>query len=1158
MLRRTSLPLALLVLALGASSAAAQGVITSTRAEPYVPLASIPGIQDVTPLSFSNVNTGQVSVSTLPFAFNYFGTSYTRVNLGANGILSFGTEPATSSANQVPGTNGLPANWIAPLWDDLVHPAAQNARWGVVGTAPNRAMVFEGGPASRDGGTGGTLMYQVWLFEGVEGHFEYRVTGEPGTAGLNATIGFEAVDSTIGVNAAGCAPANVCTTVPDGVTFTGERRPEPDLSGTLTGLPRGAVPGTSVPATLTLRNLGIRTATAVLSTVYLSTDNRLDASDPILGSAGPSDVLGDGVETTAALTLTVPTGLPLGDHFVILQVDSAEEWTEPNEANNVVVLAQRFANAVEVRPTRIAPRGSAGGQPGDTVELDLALSNSGAPLTGPLTVRLYLSEDRSLDEASDLRLGDASVELTGATSQNAVLPVTLPAALPFGRYYPIVVVDPDGAIEELTESNNVSRSSSQLAVGPDFRLALRTVPTSAAPGERPRIVTRVDSTGASYTGPIDYELWLSTDDVLDTADVRLGAFSLAYAGQNFIDDTQTPTITPGLAPGRYRLIARVDPGNGLTEIDETNNLVVSSGAILTAVDLAVDAPAFRIDESRPGGTSTVTTTLRSLGLTFTGTVSWRVHLSLDSTLGPGDLVVHEGAVWLDRASLALSAVIRVPAEVEIRSYRVLVEVDSAGVWDEADEANNVGVSGSVIVVEGPDLRLVSVESASVAIAGEDLEVAIEVVNDGAAPAGPFGYALLLSDNEFIRITDTLLDVGTATGAAVGQSRRFVHTVRLPTRTSSASLYLGAIVDVGSEVRERSEANNLGRRAGPILVGVRRPNPSVSAVDGPDERAAPGEMVRVRRVLHNDGDAPVEVELVYRLTPNETLSAADPELARRTVRLEAGATDTATDSVPLPADLAPGRYRIGLVLDPDDRLAERREDDNQRLGPSLEVTGPGLRILTRSLPSAVRGEAWAVALVAVGAEAVAWSLADGALPEGLSLEPSGRLAGTPSAIGSFGFTARATAGAETVEQALELRVLASAAGLEITSLTLPTGVVGVAYAARLEATGGVAPLTWSLTGALPAGVTLSSGGELSGTPEAAGVFELTLRVEDAEGSTAEAAVAIAIDAAAPPPSTEPEGEGGCGCASVPARSTSGGAGGALGLLLLLALARRRRR
>lgn len=1157
MRRRTSLPLALLVLALGASSASAQGVITSTRAEPYVPLAAIPGIQDVTPLSFTNVNTGQVVVSGLPFAFNYFGTSYTRVNLGANGILSFGTEPATSSSNQVPGTNGLPANWIAPLWDDLVHPTAQNARWGVVGSAPNRAMVFEAGPASRDGGTGGTLMYQVWLFEGVEGHFEYKVTGEPGTASLNATIGFEAVDSTIGVNAAGCAPANVCTTVPDGVTFTGERRPEPDLSGVLTGLPRGARPGETLPVSLTLRNLGIRTATAVLSTVYLSTDNQLDASDPIMGSSGPSDVLGDGVVTTSMPTLTVPAGLPLGDHFVILQVDSAEEWTEPNEANNVVVLGQRFANAAELRPTRIAPRGSAGGQPGGTVELDLALANSGAPQVGPLAVRLYLSDDRRFDETTDLLLGDASVELTGATSQNAILPVTLPATLPLGRYYPIVVVDPDAAIDEITENNNVSISSSQLAVGVDFTLALRTVPTSAAPGERPRIITRIDSTGATYTGPIDYELWLSTDDVLDTADFRLGAFSLAYAGQNFIDDTQTPTITPGLPPGRYRLIARVDPGDGLVEIDETNNLVVSSGSMLSAVDLAVDAPTFRIDESRPGGTSTVTTTLRSLGLTFTGTVSWRVHLSLDSTLGPGDLRVHEGEVWLDRTSLALSAVIRVPAEVEIRSYRVLVEVDAAGQYAEADETNNVAASTSVIAVEGPDLRLVSVDSASVAIAGEDLEVAIEVVNDGAAPAGPFGYAILLSENEFIRVTDTLLEVGTATGAAVGQSRRFVHTVRLPTRTTTASLHLGAIVDVGSEVRERSEANNLGRRAEPILVGVRRPNPSVLAVDGPDDRAGPGEMVRVRRVLQNDGDAPVEVELVYRLTPNETLSAADPELLRRTVRLEAGATDTATDTVRLPDDVAPGRYRIGLVLDPDDRLDERREDDNARLGPSLEVRGPGLRILSRSLPSAVRGEAWAVALVAVGAESVGWSLASGTLPEGLSLEPSGRLAGTPGAIGVFAFTVRATAGPETAEQALELRVLASAAGLEITSLALPTGVVGEAYSAQLEATGGVAPLSWSVTGALPAGLTLSSAGVLAGTPSAAGVFELTLRVEDGEGSAAEAAVAIAIDAAAPPPSTEPEEEGGCGCASLPGPARGGYSGAALGLLLLLALGRRRR-
>jgi uncharacterized protein (TIGR03118 family) len=44
-------------------------------------------------------------------------------------------------------------------------------------------------------------------------------------------------------------------------------------------------------------------------------------------------------------------------------------------------------------------------------------------------------------------------------------------------------------------------------------------------------------------------------------------------------------------------------------------------------------------------------------------------------------------------------------------------------------------------------------------------------------------------------------------------------------------------------------------------------------------------------------------------------------------------------------------------------------------------------------------------------------------------------------------------------------------------------------------GGIAPFTWSVTGTLPAGMSLSSGGELSGTPQTAGTFQFTLTVTD---------------------------------------------------------------
>jgi CHRD domain/Putative Ig domain len=70
----------------------------------------------------------------------------------------------------------------------------------------------------------------------------------------------------------------------------------------------------------------------------------------------------------------------------------------------------------------------------------------------------------------------------------------------------------------------------------------------------------------------------------------------------------------------------------------------------------------------------------------------------------------------------------------------------------------------------------------------------------------------------------------------------------------------------------------------------------------------------------------------------------------------------------------------------------------------------------------------------------------------------------------------------------------------TSSLLPTGFLGSAYSQTLAASGGTSPYTWSVTaGALPAGLTLSSGGVLSGTPTAAGTANFTVTVSGGPAS-----------------------------------------------------------
>jgi hypothetical protein len=69
-------------------------------------------------------------------------------------------------------------------------------------------------------------------------------------------------------------------------------------------------------------------------------------------------------------------------------------------------------------------------------------------------------------------------------------------------------------------------------------------------------------------------------------------------------------------------------------------------------------------------------------------------------------------------------------------------------------------------------------------------------------------------------------------------------------------------------------------------------------------------------------------------------------------------------------------------------------------------------------------------------------------------------------------------------------------LSITTSSLQQGQTAVAYNATLSATGGTAPYMWTLkSGTLPAGLSLSTGGTISGTPTTAGAASITVQVSD---------------------------------------------------------------
>ena len=159
-----------------------------------------------------------------------------------------------------------------------------------------------------------------------------------------------------------------------------------------------------------------------------------------------------------------------------------------------------------------------------------------------------------------------------------------------------------------------------------------------------------------------------------------------------------------------------------------------------------------------------------------------------------------------------------------------------------------------------------------------------------------------------------------------------------------------------------------------------------------------------------------------------------------------------------------------------------------------------------LPAAVINVPYSATLTAAGGlQPFTWSLASGTLPAGLSLSTAGVISGTPTAVGNPTFRVQVTdsqmptAAINTASKSITVNQQ-----LAITTSSLTAGSVNVPYSASLLATGGLPPYTWSIaSGNLPAGLTLSAAGVISGTPTTQQTTTFTAQVSDSQSPPATA-------------------------------------------------------
>ncbi|MCU1368470.1 MAG: Peptidase propeptide, partial [Ilumatobacteraceae bacterium] len=181
------------------------------------------------------------------------------------------------------------------------------------------------------------------------------------------------------------------------------------------------------------------------------------------------------------------------------------------------------------------------------------------------------------------------------------------------------------------------------------------------------------------------------------------------------------------------------------------------------------------------------------------------------------------------------------------------------------------------------------------------------------------------------------------------------------------------------------------------------------------------------------------------------------------------------------------------------------------GHTYDFVANAAPVITSGAPPAANvGTPYTFTFTATGVPAPTIT-SSGTLPTGLTLT-NGVLSGTPTAAGSFTFLVKAANGAAPDASQLTTVVVNAVptAAPTITSCAPVNGTVSVPYTFTFTATGTPAPTFTSAGGTLPAGLTLSPAGVLSGTPTTAGTFTFLLRASNGVLPPADALTTVTIN------------------------------------------------
>jgi subtilase family serine protease len=688
--------------------------------------------------------------------------------------------------------------------------------------------------------------------------------------------------------------------------------------------PATAGAGVSITLADTTRNTGGGSAGASTTSFYLSGNTTLDATDVLLGSRAVS-ALAAGDSQAGSTVVAIPAGTTTGSHYLIARADAGDVVSELSETNNTATWTLLVGPDLVLDALTVPATGGAG----TTISVTDTTRNAGGGDATATATRFYLSTNPQLD-AGDAMIGARAVPaLAPSAASSGTASLAIPAGTTAGGYWIIARADGDDALVETNDGNNTLARG--IVIGADLVVASLTVPADGGAGLVISVSDTTKNQSTSAAGASTTRFYLSSDWVLDAADVALGSRAVAAlaAGASSSGTTRL-SIPSGTATGAYYLIARADGDDAVSEVYENNNNASRSlrvGPDLTVSSLAAPTTA------GAGAAISISDTTRNAGGGTAEATTTRFYLSANSSWDAGDALLGARAVaaLAPLATSTGSTSATIPAGTASGTYWIIARADADGTLAETRETNNQ-LTRTIQV--GTDLAISSLSVPMTAAAGQAITVSDTTRNQGAGTADASTTTLYLSSDTVVGASDIVLGSRAVPLLAPGATDSASTVVTIPAGTATGRYYVIARADAEEVVAELYETNNTMYRM--LAVG---PDLVVSYFTKPASAAAGATFDVTDTTRNTGGGAAAESATRFVLSSNSLVDAADAVIGSRAVpALAAGESSLGTAAITIPAGTAAGTWYLFAVADGDGAVAETSETNNAMLAV-IQVTVP---------------------------------------------------------------------------------------------------------------------------------------------------------------------------------------------------------------------------